>query len=222
MRIPDETNRIAIVGATGTGKTIAELWQLSQRDINIRPWIVFNWKADKNIDGIPGAHFIELDELPIEPGVYIYHPHPQQTDEVEHIMWAVWERGGIGLVIDEGYMVGVRNPAFRAILTQGRSKEIPVIVLSQRPVWMDKFVFSEAEFFQVFRLQNSDDNKAVQKFIPKPKLEKIHPIEGTIPKFYSWYYDAGEDKLSLLGPVPSIDIIYHTFASKLIKVRGTI
>ena len=44
-------------------------------------------------------------------------------------MWEIWKRGGIGVYVDEGYMVGNNNPAFRAILTQGRSKEIPAIVL---------------------------------------------------------------------------------------------
>lgn len=215
MRIPDETNRIAIVGATGSGKTQAELWQLSMRDIQSRPWVIFNWKADKSIDGIPGADFIDLDTIPIKPGVYIYHPHPDQGPEVERIMWEIWERGGIGIVIDEGYMVGERNPAFRAILTQGRSKEIPVIVLSQRPVWMDRFVFSESEFFQVFRLQHSKDRKSVQEFIPKP-------IDKRLPEHYSYYYDVARDKVSVLKPVPELKVIYETFAQKLIRTRKTI
>lgn len=215
MRIPDETNRIAIVGATGSGKTQAELWQLSIRDIDTRPWVIFNWKGDKSIDGIPGAEFIDLDTIPIKPGVYIYHPRPDDSAEVEKIMWEIWERGGIGVVIDEGYMVGDRNPAFRSILTQGRSKEIPVIVLSQRPVWMDRFVFSESEFFQIFRLQHSKDRKAVQEFIPKP-------IDERLPEYHSYYYDVARDKVSVLKPVPQLDVIYSTFARKLVRVRKTV
>ncbi len=215
MRIPDETNRLAIVGATGSGKTQAALWQLSMRDIDSRPWIIFNWKMDKSIDGIPHAVATELEFIPTKPGVYIYHPHPDQKDEVESLMWEVWGRGGIGMYIDEGYMVGDRNPAFRAILTQGRSKEIPVIVLSQRPVWMDRFVFSESEFFQVFRLQHSKDRKSVQEFIPKS-------IDKRLPEYHSYYYDVSRDIVTVLKPVPNIETIYATFERKLSRVRKTV
>jgi hypothetical protein len=215
VRIPDETNRIAIVGATGSGKTQAELWQLSIRDVDTRPWVIFNWKGDANIDGIPGAEFIDLDVIPIKPGVYIYHPHPNQNNEVESIMWEIWERGGIGVVIDEGYMVGRNNPAFRAILTQGRSKEIPVIVLSQRPNWMDRFVFSESDFYQVFRLNDKRDKKSVQEFFPGE-------IDKKLPPYHSYYYDVARDKVSVLKPVPSLEVIYATFARKLVRVRKTV
>jgi hypothetical protein len=215
VRIPDETQRIAIVGATGSGKTQAELWQLSARDIDTRPWVIFNWKGDASIDGIPGAEFIDLDVIPIKPGIYIYHPHPDQGPEVEQIMWVIWERGGIGVVIDEGYMVGRNNPAFRAILTQGRSKEIPVIVLSQRPNWMDRFVFSEADFYQVFRLNDKRDQKAVREFFPAE-------IEKKLPPYHSYYYDVAKDRVSVLRPVPEIEIIYRTFAHKLVRVRKTV
>ncbi len=215
MRIPDETNRLAIVGATGSGKTYAALWQLSMRDIDMRPWVIFNWKMDASIDGIPGARPIDLEEIPVKPGVYIYHPHPDQTADVERIMWEIWQRGGIGVYIDEGYMVGDRNPAFRAILTQGRSKQIPVIVLSQRPVWMDRFVFSESEFFQVFRLQHSKDRKSVQEFIPKP-------IDKRLPEYHSYYYDVSRDMVTVLKPVPDLKTIYATFSRKLETVRKTV
>lgn len=215
MRIPDNTNRLSIVGATGSGKTIAEIWHLSMRDLTSFTWVIFNWKGDKSIDGIPHAKFIDLDEIPIKPGVYIYHPLPGDDARVEQIMWEIWQRGKIGVVIDEGYMVGERNPAFRAILTQGRSKEIPVIVLSQRPVWMDRFVFSESEFFQIFRLADSRDRKSVQQFIP-------NDIDKRLPKFHSYYYDVAEDKISVLLPVPPIEEIYKTFRRKLSVTRKTV
>ena len=213
MRIPEESNRIAIVGATGSGKTQAALWQLSMRDIDTRPWIIFNWKNDSSIDSIPYAQNISLNEIPVKPGVYIVHPRPDE--DTEPLLWQVWERGGIGVYIDEGYMVGDRNAAFRAILTQGRSKQIPVIVLSQRPVWMDRFVFSESEFFQIFRLQHNKDRKSVQEFIPKS-------IDKRLPEFHSYYYDVSRDVVTVLKPVPAIETIYATFERKLARVRKTV
>lgn len=215
MRLPDETQRLAIVGATGSGKTQAAIWHLSQRDIDKRPWVIYNFKSDRSIDSIPRAVPIEIDEIPIRPGVYIAHPHPDQVAEVEAQMWAIWEKQGIGVYIDEGYMVGDRNPAFRALLTQGRSREIPVIVLSQRPVWMDRFVFSESEFFQVFRLNHIKDKKSVMEFVPADLMKRL-------PDYHSYYYDVGQDKVTVLRPVPGIGEIHRTFEHRLRAVRKTV
>lgn len=208
MRLPDQTQRLSIVGATGSGKTQAALWHLSMRDIETRPWIIYNFKGDRSIDSIPFARDLGLDELPVKPGVYIVRPQPGQIDEMQTQMWGVWKKGGIGVYVDEGYMVGDRNPAFRALLTQGRSKEIPIIVLSQRPVWMDRFVFSESEFFQVFRLNHRKDRKSVEEFVPAD-------LERRLPDFYSRYYDVGSNEVMILAPVPQIDIIHATFARRL-------
>ncbi len=214
MRIPESHNRTAIIGATGSGKTHVAVWLLSMQDIDQRPWMVLNWKRERLIDGIPYAVPTPLDEIPTKPGVYIYHPMPGDEEAVESLMWEAWQREGIGLYVDEGYMVGNNNPAFRALLTQGRSKQIPLMVLSQRPVWMDRFVFSESEFFYVFRIQNRKDRKAVQEFIPKN-------IDARLPEFHSYYYDVSRDDFKVLKPVPSLDIIYETFRRKLATTRKT-
>lgn len=215
MRLPDDTNRLAIVGATGSGKTQAALWHLSLQDIDRKPWVVYNFKTDKSIDGIPFAKPIELDEVPVKPGVYIAHPHPAQQEDVENHMWEIWERENTGVYVDEGYMVGDRNPAFRALLTQGRSRHIPMIVLSQRPVWMDRFVFSEAEFYQVFRLQHQKDRKSVMEFVPADLSKRL-------PEYHSYYYDVGENKVTPLRPVPSLEEIHRTFERRLARVRKTV
>jgi hypothetical protein len=212
LRLPDASQRLSIVGATGTGKTVAAVWHLSMRDYLHRPWIVYNWKGDKNIDGIPGKIDIGVDEIPIRPGVYVVHPHPSQQEEVEQQMWSIWDKQGIGVYVDEGYMVGKNNPAFRSLLTQGRSREIPIITLSQRPVWMDRFVFTESEFFQVFRLQHKDDRTTVEKFVPADLSKRL-------PQHHSYYYDVNADTLTPLKPVPPIEEIYPTFASRLRRVK---
>ena len=214
MNLPDDTQRLSIVGATGSGKTQAAMWHLSNRDYLDRPWIVYNFKTDRSIDSIPYKKDIELDEIPVKPGIYVTHPQPDSQEEIEAQMWEIWKRGGIGVYVDEGYMVGNNNPAFRAILTQGRSKEIPAIVLSQRPVWMDRFVFSESEFFQVFRLNHKHDRKNVEQFIPAD-------IGNRLPAYHSYYYDVGENKVTVLRPVPSIETIYRSFESRLKRLRRT-
>ena len=215
IRFPSDTQRHAIIGSTGSGKTQAGLWHLSNRNFHMMPWLIYNWKGDESIDAIPGAFEIGLNEVPDGRGVYIVRPLPHEEDEVEAQMWKIWERGNTGLFIDEGYMIPRNQKAFRALLTQGRSKRVPMIVLSQRPTWMDRFVFTESEFVQVFRLQHVDDLKSVQKFVPANLQERL-------PEYHSYYYDVGQNKTAKMGPVPEINHIHATFARRLGQQRKVV
>jgi len=216
VRFPNDTQRLSIVGATGSGKTIAALWHLSHRDYMSKPWVIYDFKTDEAINGLEYAQHIEVTDPPPEkPGIYIAHPHPSQVPEVEEQMWQIWERGDTGVYIDEGYMVGSNNKAFRALLTQGRSRHVPMIVLSQRPVWMDRFVFSESEYFQIFRLQHKKDYENVQQFVPVALKERL-------PEFHSYYYDVGRDEVVVLKPVPDKDAIIHTFNTRMRKLQKVV
>ena len=208
LRLPADDNRHAIIGRTGSGKTVAALWHLSIRNFDQMPWLIYNFKYDANIDAIPHAEHIGVDEVPTGNGVYIVHPMPNETAEVEAQMWEVWKRGNTGIYVDEGYMVAKNNQAFRALLTQGRSKRIPMIILSQRPVWMDTFVFSEAEFFQVFHLNYRKDIKRVEEYVPAQLGERL-------PEYYSYYYDVGRNELSKLKPTPPVQKIMEQFDRRL-------
>jgi hypothetical protein len=211
VRFPDDTQRLSIVGATGSGKTQAAQWHLSHRNYHLMPWVIYNTKSDASIDAIPYSHQIDIDRIPAEPGVFIVKPLPSQQDELEAHLAAIWQRGGVGIYVDEGYAMGTQNEPFRAILTQGRSKNIPMIVLSQRPVWLDRFVFSESEFFQAFRLQHRKDRAAMEEIVPA-QLDRL-------PPYHSWYYDALGDHLVSMKPVPSLSVIHGTFARRLAPER---
>ena len=216
MNFPGDTDRLTIVGATGSGKTVAGMYHLSRRPLDRQIWIVYDFKRDDLINEIESAQHVALDSpLPDRPGLYIVHPRPGEEDAVDAHMFAIWERENIGVYVDEGYMIGSNSAGFRALLTQGRSKHIPMITLSQRPVYMDRFVFSESQFFQVFRLQHNDDVKSAQKFIP-------HDLSKLLPRYHSYYYDAVDNRLVVLSPVPDRDAILDTFDSKLQRLRKVI
>jgi hypothetical protein len=216
MNFPGDTDRLTIVGATGSGKTQAGMYHLSRRNIDTGIWIVYDFKRDELINEIESAQHIEMTSpLPERPGLYVVHPRPGNEDVVDEHMFRIWDSENIGVYVDEGYMVGNRSAGFRALLTQGRSKHIPMIVLSQRPVYMDKFVFSESQFFQVFRLQHDDDVSSAQKFIPFDLSERL-------PQYHSYYYDVVSNRLVVLSPVPDRDAILDTFATKLHQTRKVI
>jgi hypothetical protein len=209
MRIANDTQRTVIVGATGSGKTQCALWHLGLRDFDTKPWIVYDYKYDEAINMIEGAHHIEVsDNIPTSPGLYIVHPDPDQVDLVEMQFKQIWLNENTGVYIDEGYMIGNNNAQFRTLLTQGRSKHIPMIVLSQRPVWMDRFVFSETEFFQIFRLQHRKDRQKVEEFVPAD-------LDKRLPEYHSYYYDVGLDKTEIAPPVPDRDEIIRGIESRL-------
>jgi hypothetical protein len=208
-RLPNDQQRLALIGATGSGKTQAELWHLSHRNFHTMPWVVYNFKSDQSIDSIPFIREMELDELPTQPGVYVVHPIPEEDDEwVSTQMKAIWTKGNIGVMVDEGYMIQPRNKSFQMLLTQGRSKNIPMIVAAQRPTWLNRFVFSESEFYQVFRLQHRKDKALMAEIVPAD-------FDVPLPEFHSWYYDAGRNQITKFSPVPNIETIHETFRRRL-------
>ena len=220
FRLPKNSERVSVLGKTGSGKTQAAVWQLSQRDFNHMPWIVYDFKLDPLINSIDGVEHLELsDPLPKQPGIYLVHPHPDDIDGVRDQMWKIWEAENTGVYIDEGYMVcgpDKRNPAFRSLLTQGRSKRIPMMVLSQRPVWLDRFAFSESEYYQVFSLNDARDRASVRAFVPAD-------LDQRLPDYHSYWYDVPADKVVVLQPVPGKDAILGAFAAKfeLMKQQNT-
>jgi len=216
LNLPDDTQRLAVIGATGSGKTQAAMWHLSLQNFHVKPWIIYDFKNEEMINSIVGAQHISLSApIPDRPGLYVVHPLPDQEDAIEAHMKEIWAREDVGVFIDEGYMLGNSNGGFRYLLTQGRSKHIPVIVCLQRPVWADRFVFSEASYFQVFRLQNRKDLATVQEFIPFDVSERL-------PEYHSYYYDVGANQVVVLKPTPDREAILDTFNTKLRRIKKVI
>lgn len=199
VRLPNSTHRVAVVGRTGSGKTFAAVWHLSRADFDVRPWVIIDYKNDVLINQIQKAIYIDYEELPTEPGIYILKVLPGEEEELSDWFRRVWAHEGIGIYVDEGYMINRHDKWFNACLTQGRSKQIPMIILSQRPVWLSRFVFSEADFFQVFDLTHSHDMAKIREYI---KDDERKQLEKPLKDYNSFYYDVGKKRLETFGPVP--------------------
>lgn len=214
IRLPNSKQRLAVIGRTGSGKTVAALWHLSNANFDVMPWVIVDFKTDENINAIEGAQYITTSDTPKHPGIYIIQPHPQDVtfgDFLERI----WQRENTGVYVDEGFMMGenakVEN-RFITLLTQGRSKHIPMIILSQRPVWMTRFVWSEADFFQVFQLTTKKDEKTIEDILPTNTVLDL-------PDYHSVYYDVGKKRVSYLSPVPDAEILIEKINARLKSVR---
>lgn len=217
IKWPDDSERITIIGKNGSGKTQGAVFLLSERSYTKKPWIVFDYKRDELIGDIPNTHTLGLgDKLPKKPGIYIAHPKPGDEDAVEELMWRIWERENVGVYVDEGYMIDKYSRAFQALLTQGRSKRIPMIVLTQRPTGVSRFVLSEADYIQFFQLTDNRDIKTVKEFMPLP-------IERPLPeRYWSYWWDNKRSFRAILKPVPDAESIVSTFRQRLSSPRQRI
>lgn len=209
MRFPDDTQRHAIVGRTGSGKTQAALWALQKRSYTIMPWIVIDYKGDENIAKIPGLHDVGVHEKPPKHrGLYVVRPLPDIDDTaLDTFMMRIWNNEDTGVLLDEGYMIGRFNKYFRTLLTQGRSKHIPIITLSQAPSWVSPFIFRESEFIQSFHLQTDADIRRIHSFMPRADIENL-------PDYHSYYWNVLNREMTFLGPVPKMSEILNRFDDK--------
>jgi hypothetical protein len=215
FRFPSRRQRTAIMGRTGSGKTQFASWLLLESYSAKQPWVIIDYKYDDLLNSVDRITEIGLTDNPKHPGLYIIHPTPGQDDEVEAWLWKVWATENTGLYFDEGYMIPDRE-AFNAILTQGRSKNIPAIILSQRPSWISRFVFSEADYYTVFHLNDRKDRKRVGEFLPQGA------VEARLPEYHSRWYDVGNDALFQLKPVPDREVIAQGLHDKLAPKRRMI
>jgi DNA helicase HerA-like ATPase len=214
--LPRFDKRTAVIGSTGSGKTQFAVWLLMSRDFDIRPWIIFDYKGDELIDEI-GPELISIHgPVPTRPGLYVVRPFPEMDDKaVVKFLWQIHARGEIGIYVDEGYMINPRNPAFNACLTQGRSKHIEMIVLSQRPMWLSRFVFSESNYYAIFNLTDLEDRKTVGRFIGEKS-------SSLLPKYNCLWYDVDKQETCQFAPVPAREILITTFRERLKKRVKTI
>lgn len=209
FKLPGDTDRISVVGHTGSGKTVFASWVLSWQPLDRKRWIVIDYKYDELLNSISKAQDLDVTvrKLPKKPGLYIVHPHPAEEEEVEKLLWKIWETGNTGLYIDEAHMIPNRS-ALKSLLTQGRSKRIPMIVVTQVPKWTSRFVFSEANYYSVFQLNDPEDRKRVRSFIRED-------LDEALPEYHSRYHDVKKNITFIMRPVPQIETIRDRIESRL-------
>lgn len=196
-------HRIAVFGRAGSGKTYLTRYAIL-RSANMR-WIVIDTKHDPEFDDwAPESGLVKMDTLARlwrERAIVVVRPNPHQMlpailDAYLGDLHDGFER--IGVSIDETYQVAFgpkAGPGLTGLVTRGRVRNQSVIMGSQRPAWVPRFVFTEANGFVVMNLTLLVDKKAVFDMTGKVRvLERVEPRHWL-------YYNVGDDRLTAYKPV---------------------
>ena len=207
--LPKPDERLSIIGRTGSGKTQAGAWVLSEACYDKMPYIIIDYKGDALLNSIERLQEIDVNgKIPKKAGLYIVHPPVGDQETIDAFLRRIWEQENTGVFFDEGYMIHPRSPFLNAILTQGRSKRVPAITLTQRPVFCSKFVLSEADHFAIFHLNTAQDIKTVKGFVPGD-------FDEMLPQYHCRWYSVKNHEMFTLKPVPSADDILQRFDDRL-------
>lgn len=213
-QLPGHDKRTVIIGSTGSGKTFTGVWLLAHANWHQRPCYLLDYKGDALIAEINAPDISVNVAPPRKPGLYRVPLIPEFSDDaLEQFMWRIWANEDAIVYIDEGYMVPQNSKSFKALLTQGRSKNIQMITLVQRPVFCSKFVFSEANHFYVMRLQTEDDRKYVRGYLDGTPIDHL-------PKYHSYWYSAEDQEGAHLAPVPGRDAILEIFDTRRMALNS--
>lgn len=198
--LPGAADRTVIIGQTGSGKTIQGAWLLSKQRFDKRPWVALDFKGEELWDrvGDPPMRPLRMGAMPAKKGLYRMVVRPDEDDALEDWLWKIWDRENVGLFVDEVSLVNSKA-AFKGCLRQGRSKHIPIIACTQRPVDCDREVFTEAQYRSFFGLEDSRDYLTIKGLFGD---RDIREEARTLKRHHSLWYDVKQRSLMRLQPCP--------------------
>jgi len=200
-----------IIGQTGSGKTVGAMWHMQH--VPVTPIVIMDTKGEPAFDKIALDEDMEVyDSLSDfekawfkkkrQPVYSIVRPDMTEIAEPagmdETLFKLVQQSRSHFLYIDEAYQWHVQGRAgagLTGILTRGRSKGITTLLSTQRPAWLSRFCFTEAQKFYIYRLTDKRDAKTIGEYVPDF-------VEKPIAKRYEWYYyDVLDGELKKYSPV---------------------
>lgn len=235
FKFPGPADRLTINGMTGSGKTTFAMWLFAESaDFDKKPWVFIDYKGEELItralrSGVFRPLKIDASLARLDPGPYVVSPRAQNgAQPVVDFLWQVYDRTHIGLFLDEATMIpelrgeGNSGGPFQSLLSQGRSKVCPVWTLAQRPVYVNKMVYSESNFSCAFKLKGEGDLEKIKKEgVPKNSegYDKVWNEDLKLKPNYCRWYDANQERSFLLQPSPGPDEIITILKHRIDDAR---
>ena len=192
---------VAAVGDTGTGKTYLVSKLVERREYVV----VLRTKPDDiKFAGFRRARRASAMDDIHQRRILLVPDHAHQTREGYAMLERVWEQGGWTVVIDELWYVEKLlrlGPWVERLLTQGRSKEISVIVGMQRPAQVSRFAISQCTHLFSFRVEGRDLQTIKESTTPRI----VEPI-ANLRKHSFVYYNRSSREVAI-GDAKALDRI---------------
>lgn len=214
---PRTDQHATIIGMNGSGKSVFAAHMVSCAPLNRMPYILIDYKNEELFNAVDRAKYIDFKDQPKEPGFYILKAEPSRDDEkVNSFLYNVLRKEKRGLIYDEGYSIPNLG-AMETLYMQGRSKQIPIITLTQRPVWLTRFAFTEASYICLFRLNDKRDKDTVKAWTPEN--DPVWDLKKRLPDYHARWYDSKQNASFVLKPSPTPEEILEKFEDKLKPIR---
>lgn len=194
---------VLVTGMTGTGKSfLAECYlagyeyvvkldtkhEADERRLKGEPI----WRGlQENKDYTVISHLKNIED--VETKKIIYQPDFTEMEEEYYNAFLKWcfERGNTIVWIDELMSISTafKYPLYlKAIATMGRSKNVALWSLTQRPSDIPSIITANATHFFVFNLNLFNDRKKLAEITGQPEMLEI-------PEGYNfWYYRYGMNR----------------------------
>jgi ATPase subunit of ABC transporter with duplicated ATPase domains len=198
--------RAIVSGRTGSGKSTLARWLLNRSD---QHWVVFNPKhtaAYRKLDD--AIIFKKFDAKAILSAIKRYKfvvlnfsGDEASADVMDAVLlWLHENLRNVGVCCDELYTMhssaGRAGDGLIGWLTRGRELKQSFLGLTQRPAWISRFLFSEADFIASMDLVLADDRKRLVSETGNENFNRR--LHG-----HRWlWYTVSQDQIMLLGPVP--------------------
>lgn len=197
--------RLVVAGRSGSGKTTLAAFFLNR---SRQHWLILNPKHTKGYAELSQAKVLhKFDAAAVSASLaknkytVLNLSSVQATDEYMDwiIDWLHNNFSNVGLCADELYTLhsnGRPGPGLVGWLTRGRELQQSFIGLTQRPAWVSKFVFSEANYIVGMDLTLPEDRKRMRD------NTGFNGFQNRLPAHQWRWYDVERDADTLWGAVP--------------------
>jgi hypothetical protein len=180
--------RVAFIGATGSGKTLLAMYLLS----GLNRVVVIDPKHTFHLSGYKVGW-----RLPLTSGEFHLVIRPGQNDDerLAGFLLRLMRAGSVTIYCDEAATTSDIFPETVAALTEisrtGRENHVALWCTMQRPRRVPLTMLTETESFFVFSVRSKDDRDYIRGYTGDEVNKKL-------PRFVFWYFRTDEDSPALM------------------------